>query len=469
MKTSSIGLVILSLLTSACTSGQQTVQKPSTITAVFCDIDQKDYQSAEKKLESLREADPKNFDLQKLLAGVQGKMIKKDDKSAENIARVRKAIASYNQLLNDGRLSTSEKKDVDSGIYRFHTELGEDELKKYLLTRASDSNRSSNDRVEMLTLLAGKSWDCSFKITSSGSKDAAETGRAKACTTEGLDYSNQELKLAPEDERVWSYKTNLLKEAVTIAGLEGRRAEKASYQKQYVEALKRTTELSQKGAVPAKELASQPEVSLTPVQSEEASQDLTEFKAENSLATAASQMLLVPLELTPPIGGPSPTEPTAASQSASTQQKYDWKTLIAAEDLTIDLPDNITEAYSGYSAASEGVVYSITPTERTSIQADPTVADRILNTLARSYIRLASRGWLDAGLGNTLEMKLLKKEMVTGEPQKHYAYVLGSCTEKKEGVLVVLASKAHFYTIGIYGANDSDPRVQRVLSSIKVK
>jgi hypothetical protein len=46
---------------------------------------------------------------------------------------------------------------------------------------------------------------------------------------------------------------------------------------------------------------------------------------------------------------------------------------------------------------------------------------------------------------------------------------LGSCTESEEGVLVVLASQAHFYTIDITGANDSDPKVQRLLSSIKVK
>ena len=92
-----------------------------------------------------------------------------------------------------------------------------------------------------------------------------------------------------------------------------------------------------------------------------------------------------------------------------------------------------------------------------------------MNALARSYARLASRGWLGAGLRNKYEMKLLKKKMVNGEPQKLYIYTLDSCTEKKEGVLVIQASKIHFYTIAIYGANYSDPRVQRVLSSIKIK
>jgi len=469
MKTSFMGILILSLLTSACTSGQQTAQNPSTIAAVFCDIDQKNYESAEMKLESLHESDPKNVDLQKLLAAVKGKMIKSGDKSAENVARVRKAIASYNELLNDARLSANEKKLVDSAIMNFYTQLGEEEIKKYLLTRASDSNRSSSDHVDILTLLAAKSWNCSFTITSSGSRDAAEIARAKTCTTEGLDYSNRALKISPDALSVLSYKTNLLKEAATIAGLEGRQAEKVSYQKQYDEAYKRAEELNQKAqAADAKQLASPPEDSFTPVQSEEESKDLTEFKAANSLADAASQILLVPLEVAPLPVGPSSSEPTGPSQSALAQQKYEWKTLNELEDLTIDLPDNITKRY-GYSAASEGVVYSIIPTERTSIQADPTVADRIMNTLARSYTRLTSRGWLDAGLGNTFEMKLLKKDKINGEPQKLYVYVLDSCTERKEGVLVIQASKANFYTIGIYGAKDSDPRVQRFLSSIKVK
>ncbi|PYS72822.1 MAG: hypothetical protein DMF69_06715 [Acidobacteria bacterium] len=293
MKNSFIGVLVLTL-TAACTSGQQTAQKTTTIATVLCEIDQKDYQSAEKNLESLRVADPKNFDLQKLLAAVRGKMIESGDKSAENIARIRKAIESYNQLLADTRLSADDKNLVDKAIVDFYTKLGEEELKKHWLKRASDTNESPSDRVQAFTVLAGKTWDCSFTITARGTKDAAEIARAKACATEGLEYSNRALKIAPDDLSAWSYKTNLLQEAAKIAGLEGRQAEKASYQKQSDEALKQTTELSKKAqAAQEKDLASQPEVSSGPAPSDEASQDLTEFKAENSLADAASELLYV--------------------------------------------------------------------------------------------------------------------------------------------------------------------------------
>src|SRR5215204_7595300 len=111
MKISLLGLLVLTLAP-ARFSRQQTASNTTTLDAVLCEIDQKNYQSAEKKLESIRQSDPKNFDVQKLLAAVQGKMITNGDKSTENIARVRKAIASYNELLNDTRLSANEKKYV---------------------------------------------------------------------------------------------------------------------------------------------------------------------------------------------------------------------------------------------------------------------------------------------------------------------------------------------------------------------
>jgi hypothetical protein len=38
-----------------------------------------------------------------------------------------------------------------------------------------------------------------------------------------------------------------------------------------------------------------------------------------------------------------------------------------------------------------------------------------------------------------------------------------------ESVLVVQASKAHYYTIDISGASESDARVQRFLNSVKLK
>jgi hypothetical protein len=77
--------------------------------------------------------------------------------------------------------------------------------------------------------------------------------------------------------------------------------------------------------------------------------------------------------------------------------------------------------------------------------------------------------WLDGGLANSFELKLLRKDDVNGQPRKVYAYARVSCAERMESVLIVQASKAHYYTIDITGANESDARVQRFLKSVKFK
>ena len=63
------------------------------------------------------------------------------------------------------------------------------------------------------------------------------------------------------------------------------------------------------------------------------------------------------------------------------------------------------------------------------------------------------------GPSSSFELKLLRKEDINGQPRKVYAYALVSCADRKDGVLIVHASKAHYYTIDISGANEADPRV----------
>ena len=53
------------------------------------------------------------------------------------------------------------------------------------------------------------------------------------------------IKLVPNSEPAWSYKTNLLIEAVRLAEMDGKTDQKPQLEKQREEAQKRTTELSQ--------------------------------------------------------------------------------------------------------------------------------------------------------------------------------------------------------------------------------
>lgn len=160
-----------------------------------------------------------------------------------------------------------------------------------------------------------------------------------------------------------------------------------------------------------------------------------------------------------------------ADGTAQVQEKRRWKTFApSSEDIIVDLPDNVCARGSSYIAASEGVMYRMVSLPRRPDTLNPFTVDAVLNTTARTYMGTFLSGpWLGDGLGNSFELKLLRKEDFNGQPRKVYAYALISCSQRKDGMLIVQASKAHYYTIDISGANESDARVQRFLNSIKVK
>jgi hypothetical protein len=406
----------------------------------------------------------------------RARMIKKDDKTPENRALIRKAIEGYEGLLKDLQLKLEEKKQIDSSLLHLYDQLGEEELKQELLSRGADPNRTPGERADAFVLLAAKAWDCSFKITSSqANKDVTLIAQAKVCATDGLRFSNRALTLDPKSETAWSYKTNLLLEASKIAGLEGDASEKISYLKQYEESLKKRAADVNNNAASSEDHFTLTEIVKHMDLAKEA-EDLLEFKAENTLDKVASDLLPFPVELTLLLGPTSPgsdNDATASSRSSLARQKRDWKTLTVAEDLTLDLPDNasstITGYETGYEASSEGVIYSVISTDRNPLQALRTLGDRTMNVMVRNYVGPRSRAWLAGGYGNTYEMKFLRREISNGRPRNIYSYSLQSCSERKEGVLLVQASQSHLYIIDISGATDSHASVQHVLSSIKVK
>ncbi len=119
-------------------------------------------------------------------------------------------------------------------------------------------------RSEAYVVLASKNWDCSFKITElptnktttiSTANKATVTFKkpanqkdfdtAQACVKQGLEDVENAIKLDPNSEAAWSYKTNLLIEASRLAEMDGKTDQKAQLDKQREEAQKRTSELSQ--------------------------------------------------------------------------------------------------------------------------------------------------------------------------------------------------------------------------------
>jgi tetratricopeptide (TPR) repeat protein len=498
------GLVLAAMLLLCVQASPQSVRPEQVTTrnsaeheirAALCDMDKRDYASAQRKLERVLQSDPKNIYAQKLLASTLTGQIKIGEESAENATMARKAIEAYQRVSNSPQISAEEKAQIDKHVLSLYRRVGADEQRKEIQRRALDSTRTPKDRSMLYAVLASQSWDCAYRITEEQTgPEKAEIEKAAGCVSKGLDYANQAIALDRDNESAWSYKASLLKEAVTLAGFANNQTQKVLNQRQADEAYKRATELSAKRqAEEDKESARQDEQrkkndSFTAKDAEKAAKELVEYKAENSLDEAVKRAF-IPIEtelttLVAPVPIPEEkTEQTAATAStssqngcfreaagtASVQEKLDWKTFSPDEDIVVDLPDNVCPRGSGYIAASEGVMYIIDSMARPPIALEPNVVDGVLNTLARVFFGLRSGGWLDDGLANSFELKLLRKDDLNGQPRKVYAYTRVSCSERKESVLVVQASKAHYYTIDISGANESDARVQRFLKSIRFK
>ena len=534
--------ITLFLCVSTLANGPQ--QRNSTeqeIRAAFCEIDQHAYGVAQQRMERLLQTDRSNLDARKVLLGILAAQIKPGDTSPENIALIRKAIDAYQEVLPNPQLTADEKRRIDSLLLLLYERVSRDEQRRELERRAVDPTRTEKDRSSLYTVLAGQSWDCSYKITElPESKLIAADNHtiiykkppqknfesAQACVRRGLDEAETALKLDPDNESAWSYKTNLLQEAAKLAEMEGDAIHKAAYRKQSDEASKVVTDLAAKHrAEEEKEWARQEQErkkndSFTPEEAAAFSRELVELKRENSLAEAIETLFIPDIELTtlvapipipeektenPVAPAPNPekkseavargvspvnhaqdaraTASTTATRPAAkgcfrevdgpaqVEEKRDWKIFApAGEEFVVDLPDNVCRSnVGGYIAASEGVMYSINSIPRPAIPLSPDVVDGALNTLARTFANMRSSAWLGGGAGNSFELKLLRKEDVAGQPRKLYAYAQVSCQVRKESVLLIQAAKTHYYTIDISGANESDPRVQRFLRSLQVK
>ena len=136
-------------------------------------------------------------------------------------------------------------------------------LREWISKRANDSSMSSEKRAEAFAILAGKDWDCSYKITelpdvkvttNEGGKpnvvykkptDPKDFDSAQKCVARGLEEAETAIKFDPNSESAWSYKTNLLLEAAKLAEMDGNADRKAAYQKQANEAGKKASALAE--------------------------------------------------------------------------------------------------------------------------------------------------------------------------------------------------------------------------------
>ncbi len=179
----------------------------------------------------------------------------------ENMAKANEAIQAYQNILARDPKSEEAYKAI---AYLYGATKDEDKLRSWISARANDSSGEPAKRAEAYTILASKDWDCSFKITelptnkttalSAGNRATVSYKKpaqqkdfdsAQACVKRGLEEIENAIKLDPNSESAWSYKTNLLIEASKLAEMDGKTDQKTQLDKQREEAQKRTSALSE--------------------------------------------------------------------------------------------------------------------------------------------------------------------------------------------------------------------------------
>ncbi len=177
----------------------------------------------------------------------------------DNIAKAREAIEAYRQILQ----TDPQNDEAYRAIAFLYERINEDaKLREWITARANDSGASPEKRAEAYIVLASKDWNCSFQLTepnkvttSTGEgrasvsynkpKDPKDFETAQMCVKRGLEGVENALKFDPNSEPAWSYKTNLLLEAVKLAKMEGRADQEAELDRQRAAAQNRTNELSE--------------------------------------------------------------------------------------------------------------------------------------------------------------------------------------------------------------------------------
>lgn len=177
----------------------------------------------------------------------------------ENLKKADDAIAAYKRIL----AKDPNNDEAYRAVAFLLGQLGRtDEQIAWIKQRATDQSVDPVKRSEAYTFLANKEWECSFQVTESKEnqkkvekdgkiiiqwvkpQDQGEYDKINLCVTRGLEDVETAIKLDPNNEKAWGYKTNLLLEKVKFADMENKPDDKASYKKQADEAQNRTAELS---------------------------------------------------------------------------------------------------------------------------------------------------------------------------------------------------------------------------------
>lgn len=220
------------------------------------------FEDAEAHARRALALDPSNQTAPIFIARVIHQQYKPGVDQPDNIQKARDAIAAYQKVLENPPNAQQADEAYKAISVLYSAIKDEQNLRAWITKRATDSNEPSEKRAEAYAILAGKDWDCSYKVTELPDikTTSTEGGGAKVtykkpkeqkdfdmiqkCVVRGLEEAETAIKLDPNNESAWSYKTNLLLEAAKQAEMEGKADQKAQYEKQSEVANKRATALA---------------------------------------------------------------------------------------------------------------------------------------------------------------------------------------------------------------------------------
>ena len=213
------------------------------------------FDQAEQHAKRALAHDPSNKSAPVFIARIIHQQYKPGVDSPENVQRARDAIEAYKVLLQNDPNNDEAYKAI-SVLYSAIKD--ETNLRDWILKRANDATQTNEKRAEAYAILAGKDWDCSFKITElpdvkviaegksnyQKPKDPKDFDKIQQCVTRGLEQVETAIKYDPNSETAWSYKTNLLIEAAKIAKMNNDANAASQYERQAETAQKRASQLA---------------------------------------------------------------------------------------------------------------------------------------------------------------------------------------------------------------------------------
>ncbi|HEY3104192.1 MAG TPA: hypothetical protein VGJ69_11400 [Pyrinomonadaceae bacterium] len=215
------------------------------------------FENAEQHARRALALDPSNLTATIFIARIVHQQYKPGVEAPDNIQKARDAIEAYKRVL---QMDPKREEAFQAISYLYAAIKDDDNLRQWISARANDPNETNEKRADAYAILAGKDWDCSYKVTElpevkviagegavtyQKPKDPKDFETIQRCVTRGLQEAETAIKYDPNNEKAWSYKTNLLMEAAKIAKMNGDAAKAAEYERQAQVAQKRDAELAE--------------------------------------------------------------------------------------------------------------------------------------------------------------------------------------------------------------------------------